>query len=132
MKFILVILIGLSSLTVFSQTQADMNNEASESYKRADKDLNDTYRKVLQEYKSDTTFLENLKASQRIWVAFRDAELKVKYPETKSGYYGSVFPMCTSIYLEKLTQERNMTLKVWVDGIEEGDVCIGSVKMKSK
>jgi hypothetical protein len=60
---------------------------------------------------------------------FRNAELKVKYPETESGYYGSVYPMCVSIYLEKLTSERVKTLKGWIDGIEEGDVCRGSVKM---
>jgi uncharacterized protein YecT (DUF1311 family) len=130
MKYILIIFIGLISLTGFSQTQGDLNNEAQESYKKADKDLNDIYNAILCEYKSDTIFIKNLKASQRIWITFRDAELKVKYPNTDVRQYGTVYPMCVSIYLERLTRERIKTLKEWIDGIEEGDVCIGSVKMK--
>lgn len=132
MRFILIILIGFISSTGFSQTQGEMNDEASNSYKQADKELNDIYKTILSEYKSDTIFIKNLKASQRIWISFRDAELKVKYPENESGNYGSVYPMCVSVYMEKITQERIKTLKEWIDGIEEGDVCIGSIKMKEK
>jgi hypothetical protein len=40
--------------------------------------------------------------------------------------------MCVSMYLENLTNQRISTLKEWIDGIEEGDVCLGSVKMKVK
>ena len=132
MKHILTILISFIYLTGFSQNQGDMNLDASASYKKADKELNDIYKKILSDYKSDSVFIKNLKASQRIWVTFRDSELKVKYPETEPGYYGSVYPMCVSIYLEKLTRERIKTLQEWIDGIEEGDACIGSVKMKEK
>ncbi|WP_367271484.1 lysozyme inhibitor LprI family protein [Nonlabens sp.] len=46
-----------------------------------------------------------------MWITFRDAELKVMYPETEPRYYGSIHPMCVSIYLEKLTQDRIKTLK---------------------
>jgi uncharacterized protein YecT (DUF1311 family) len=130
MKYVLTIFIGLISLTGFSQTQGDLNNEAQESYKKTDKELNDIYNAILSEYKSDTIFIRNLKASQRIWITFRDAELKVKYPNTDSRLYGTVYPMCVSIYLERLTRDRIKALKEWIDGIEEGDVCIGSVKMK--
>lgn len=130
MRYILTILFCFLSLTGFSQTQRDMNKEASESYKEADEELNKIYKIMLSDYKSDTIFIRNLKASQRIWITFRNAELKVKYPETEPGYYGSVYPMCVSIYLEKLTRERIKTLREWIDGIEEGDVCIGSVKKK--
>jgi uncharacterized protein YecT (DUF1311 family) len=132
MRYILIILIGFISLTGFSQTQAEMNKEANESFKKADKELNDTYKAILSDYKTDTVFIKNLKASQRIWITFRDAELKVKYPEKEPGYYGSVYPMCVSIYLEQLTRERIKTLKVWIDGTEEGDVCAGSVKWKEE
>ena len=132
MRFILIILISCISLTGFTQTQGEMNKKASESYENADKELNDIYKTILSDNKLDTAFIKNLKASQRIWITFRDAELKVKYPETKSGYYGSVYPMCVSIYLEEITRERIRTLKEWIDGIEEGDVCKGSLKIKEK
>ena len=114
----------------FSQSQGDLNQEANDKYKKADLELNTIYRKILLVYKEDTGFINNLKASQRIWITFRDAELKVKYPNSDSRYYGSVFPMCASIYLEQLTRDRINTLKIWIEGIEEGDVCIGSVHIK--
>lgn len=119
-------------MTGFSQTQAEMNRDASESYKKVDKELNDIYKTILTDYKSDTVFIKNLKASQRIWINFRDAELKVKFPATNPRFYGSVFPMCVSIYLEKLTRERITTLKAWTEGFEEGDACKGSLKIKEK
>ncbi len=132
MRYILTILISLICLIGFAQTQGDLSEKAGESLKKSDKELNDIYKTILSDYKSDTVFIKNLKASQRIWIMFRDAELKVKYPETEPGYYGSVFPMCVSTYLEKLTKVRIETLKKWTIGIEEGDVCIGSVKMKEE
>ncbi len=130
MKSILTFLFLNCFLFAFSQNQADMNKDAYNSYQKSDKELNSTYQKILVEYKSDSVFIKNLKASQRIWVSFRDAELKMKFPEREPGYYGSIQPMCVSYYLEQLTKERIKTLKVWLDGIEEGDGCIGSVKTK--
>jgi uncharacterized protein YecT (DUF1311 family) len=132
MKYILTIIISIICLTGFSQTQADMNDDAFNSYKKTDKELNDIYKAILKEYKSDTVFIQNLKTSQRIWITFRDAELQVKYPVTEPGYYGTVYPMCVAIYLEKLTLERITTLKEWTNGIEEGDACNGSVKIIEK
>ena len=130
MKTTLTLLFISCFFFAFSQTQADLNKDAYNAFQKADKELNTTYQKILVEYKSDSAFIKNLKASQRIWITFRDAELKVKFPERKPGYYGSIQPMCVSNYMEQLTMERIKTLKVWLDGIEEGDGCIGSVKTK--
>lgn len=33
------------------------------------------------------------------------------------------------LILKELTEERTEKLKVWLNGIEEGDMCIGSVKL---
>jgi hypothetical protein len=38
--------------------------------------------------------------------------------------------MCHALYKAELTQARTRELKVWLDGIEEGDVCAGSVKTR--
>jgi uncharacterized protein YecT (DUF1311 family) len=107
-----------------------MNKNGFNSYQNADKELNRIYQNILVEYKSDSVFIKNLKAAQRTWITFRDAELKMKFPEREPGYDGSIQPMCVSNYLEQLTKERIKTLKVWLDGIEEGEGCNGSVKMK--
>ena len=131
MKIILSILICLTCSIGYSQTQLKINQQANDSYKNADNELNEIYKQILNEYESDTVFIRNLKASQRIWITFRDAELKVKYPDREPGYYGSIHPECEASYLEKLTRERINTLKVWIEGIEEGNFCIGSVKTKN-
>lgn len=108
---------------------ARANKDAGTS-KTADQELNATYQQILKEYATDTAFISHLKIAQRLWIKFRDAELLMKYPPQPAGYYGSVQPMCEKTYLEQLTRDRIKTLKVWLDGIPEGDVCTGSVKMK--
>jgi uncharacterized protein YecT (DUF1311 family) len=129
-KILLLAFLSISMTYCFGQTQSELNEAEHKEYLKADKELNSVYQKVLKEYKEDATFIKNLKASQAIWVQFRNAEIKVKYPAREPGHYGSVQPMCRSSYLTKLTNERIQTLKIWLEGIEEGDVCSGSVKSK--
>ena len=113
-----------------TQTQSDMNAEMQKSYNNSNEELNVIYQAIIREYKNDTIFLKALRFSQRNWIKFRDSELKMKYPEREiRGYYGSVYPMCEASYLDELNKSRIKTLKVWLDGIEEGDVCSGSVKI---
>jgi uncharacterized protein YecT (DUF1311 family) len=112
------------------QTQAEMNKAAAADYQKADKELNSVYQQILKEYKADTAFIKNLKNSQRIWLQFRDAELKTKYPDRNPTFYGTAHPVCRSLYLAELTKERTEKLKVWVTGIEQENICAGSVKTK--
>ena len=128
MKNYLLLIFVFTSLISYGQTQSEINFDAGKKYQSADSNLNIVYKKILKEY-SDTTFIKNLKESQRLWVKFRDAELKMKYPNSIT--YGSVQPMCVSLYLTDLTNDRIKTLQTWLDGIEEGDACSGSVKRKN-
>ena len=131
MNRIIIILFLTFNLSCFSQSQSEMNKEANTEYKKADIELNNVYQKILTEYKSDSIFIDRFKKTQRIWISYRDAELEMKFPaKNKRGQYGSVYPMCFSYFLKELTEERTEKLKVWLIGIEEGDVCTGSVKMK--
>jgi uncharacterized protein YecT (DUF1311 family) len=123
---LLVFIVALS----FGQTQDQMNQKAHDNYQKADKELNTSYNKILKEYKKDTEFIKNIKKSQKIWISFRDAEMRVKYPNRGSGTYGSVHQMCWYNYLTKLTKKRTDEIKVWLTGVKEGEVCGGSVKMK--
>lgn len=111
-----------------AQTQLELNQKADRDYQKADKELNDVYRKILKEYKSDVAFIKNIQLAQKAWLKFRDAEIKAKYPDREPGYYGSIQPLCRSLYLTELTNERIKRLNVWLTGIEEGDACSGSVK----
>jgi uncharacterized protein YecT (DUF1311 family) len=115
-----------------AQTQSELNENAKNKYEAADKELNKIYADILKEYKTDTAFIKNLKKAQKLWIQFRDAEMKMKYPDREPGYYGSVQPMCWFMYKEELLRERIKTLRVWLEGIEEGDICSGSIKTKDK
>jgi uncharacterized protein YecT (DUF1311 family) len=129
-KIILSIIFCLSIVVCSGQLQADMNEEAITSYKKADAELNVVYQKILKEYNTNKVFITNLRKAQRLWIQFRDADIAVKFPDKKEDY-GSVQPMCWYNYLTGLTLERTKALQVWIDGIEEGDVCAGSVKTKN-
>ncbi len=117
-------------LNSYGQSQLELNEAQHKLYEKADKELNSTYQKILKEYKADTAFIMNLKMAQKLWIQFRDAEMKMKFPDREPGYYGSIQPLCRSIYLTELTQLRTKTLKIWIDGVEEGDACCGSVRTK--
>ena len=114
----------------FCQTQSELNEKAHKDLLKANKELNDVYKKILQEYNFDTLFIKNFKAAQKLWLQLRDAEMKAKFPHANDGSYGSVFPMCWSMELQSLTEQRTKDIKIWLDGVEEGDVCNGSVKVK--
>ncbi|MBC7923888.1 MAG: DUF1311 domain-containing protein [Ferruginibacter sp.] len=123
----------LLSLTLgfcFAQTQSAVNQTEYRNFQAADRELNSVYQKILREYASDPAFLKNLRTAQRIWVQFRDAEVKMKYPDRPAGHYGSVQPTCQSAYQTALTEQRTAALKIWLTGIGEGDVCAGSVRTK--
>jgi len=128
MKILLTILICMFSAILFAQTQMEMNQQAIKSYEKTQKELDEIFKKILVEYKSDTIFIENLNTAQKIWVSFREAELNVKFPDRENRHYGSILPVCVNIYLEKLTRDRINTLKTWLEGYIEGDSCNGSVK----
>ncbi len=130
MKKMVQCMLLLTGMNMMGQTQLELNDAETKKYAAADKELNRVYQKILTEYKTDTTFIKNLKITQRIWMQFRDAEIKMKYPDRPDGYYGSIAPMCWSIYLTQLTTTRTKTLQEWLKGTEEGDVCGGSQKVK--
>ena len=98
---------------------------------KVDKELNAIYQKILTEYTGDQEFIAKLKAAQRAWLKFRDAEMEALFPLQEKGYsYGSIYPMCHSIWLANLTQDRITQLKKWTEKVEEGDVCAGSIRTK--
>ena len=115
-------------ISAFCQTQLDLNNNANNEAQNVDQQLSEVYNKILQDYSTDTLFIKNFKVAQNIWAKFREAEINMKLSDYQN-YYGSILPMCKSEYYTQLTNERVNTLKVWLNGIKEGDGCAGSVKV---
>jgi uncharacterized protein YecT (DUF1311 family) len=120
----------LAASSSIAQSQTDLNISAYEQYKSADAVLNRVYKQIVAEYSEDKEFIKNLRASQRLWVQFRDAELLVKYPQDIDVRNGTVYALCHNSYMTKLTKERIATLKQWLIGERQGEVCSGSVRLK--
>lgn len=130
MKEKLIFLFFLIMFTQFSfaQSQAQMNNDSYISYKKVDDELGVVYQKVIKKYSKNPDFINALRASERLWIQLRDAEIKMRFPAKDPRLeYGSVYPICVNIYLESITKTRISYLKEWLQTSDEGDVCSGSV-----
>jgi len=108
-----------------------MNSCARHEIETSDAELNRVYRELQVRYKDDPDFLMKLRAAQSAWIKFRNAQLEMKFPPhpKERYYYGSVFPICSMLYLHQLTNDRLDTLREWLAGGTNGDVCVGSVKL---
>ncbi|HEV2865582.1 MAG TPA: lysozyme inhibitor LprI family protein [Allosphingosinicella sp.] len=100
------------------QNQAEMNRCAGLRFERADAELNRVYREaVRQEQAADReetgygdmhpTYEEALRAAQRAWVAFRDAQCEYESFEARGG---SMQPMLYEGCRARMTQERTREL----------------------
>ena len=77
------------------ETQMELNECAGMAYQKADKQLNQAYRKLQR--------TPDLVAAQRAWITFRDAECKYQ----ASGFDGgSIQPMVYANCLQSLTEDR--------------------------
>lgn len=108
-------LMVLAPLPLVAQSQQEMNAEAAESFKKADKELNEVYAKVLANLDDESK--ELLKKSQRAWVSFRDAEASFRADAEARG--GSMWPLIHEGIRSRLTKERVKGLKELL--IEEGE-----------
>ncbi len=113
MKKLLFLALFVLPMTVFSQTQAQMNATAAADYAKVDKELNVVYLQIRKKYAKDTLFIDYMKAAQHRWIDFRDAEFKRYMPQFMQGntYYGSIYPLERSSFMTEITADRVKTLK---------------------
>ena len=133
-KLILLLFISLFLTSeFFSQSQTEMNEVAELKYLKVDSELNDVYKQIRNEYRTNPKFLNNLKLAQRSWIEFRDASVRLMFPNNQTGqnYNGSSNQMCVFQELTNLTKNRIKELRLFLTGVEEGDVCFGSINIKN-
>ena len=107
---------AINNTILFAQTQGEMNVQASNSYTKVDKELGVVYQQILKKYSKNTKFINSLRISQRLWIQFRDAEVKMMYPSDDPRMaYGSMYPLLYFGLLEELTITRLKELKVWIN-----------------
>jgi len=99
----LVIFVGCFALACsgWSQTQAEMNQDAAQRFAKADAELNVVYKKLMASL--DDVAKEKLRAAQRAWVAFRDAEATFEADESRGG---TLEPLLVFTTQADLTEER--------------------------
>ena len=88
-----------------AMTQTDMNICADKDYRKADAELNRTYKKTMTGLDAHSRDL--LKAAQREWIKFRDAECTYQSAQNEGG---SIYPMVYAGCLTTLTQARTKQL----------------------
>lgn len=128
-----IIALCLSPL-LFGQSQTKMNQDAMAEWKKADAEMLSLYKGIVDTYSKgpvqNPVFVEKFKKAQTAWIAYRDAHLDAVFPSTTPNEYGSVQPMCIATIKAELTKNRIVELRRWSEGIEEGEVCLGSRPIK--
>lgn len=127
-KITIVFIMLLITCALFSQDQTDLNRQALSELKEIEQEMEDIYQEILNQYNAENIFLDKFITSQEVWIQYRDAYLEAFFPEEDKMNYGSTFLMCYRLKRIELTEERIEHLRIWLDGVPQGDVCRGSVK----
>lgn len=96
--------------------QAELNQCAYDDYQAADKKLNETWKKLMAKFKDDRTATAKLKAAQKAWIAFRDAEIEAMFAcdTNDRTCWGSMEPMLRNGELAALTKDRTTRLQKYL------------------
>ena len=106
------IVLGISGLAQPREechgTTYDMSVCLSKIYERSDAELNTVYRDVLRQFSDSKRHTENLRVSERRWIAYRDAQCKAQYDLFEGGTGG---PLENLRCLIEMTHQRTAKLK---------------------
>jgi uncharacterized protein YecT (DUF1311 family) len=124
----LIVLLAAAALTMSSSVRAEdcqnaasqreLNSCANAAYEKSDAELNALYKQVTARLKDDARRTKLLVATQRAWIAFRDAECAFVGEPTADG---SVNPLVRANCLDRITSARVNDLKSYLQ-CAEGDV----------
>ena len=104
--------------------QLEMNKCAYDAFQKADKELNEVYNELRAKNKKDKLYLKHLKASQKLWLKFLEAELNTIYTcedKNKRICFGSMYPLLYNSSKEELTKDRSKQLKRYLINPLTGD-----------
>lgn len=100
-------------------TQREMEACARDDFNEADKELNRIYQALLKKQAHDTLFVSKLRAAQRAWLAFLNADLDAQFAcregESRSACWGSQYAMAYMKRKAELTRERTKHLQRFLE-----------------
>ncbi len=102
----------LAPASVRAQNQQEMNRQAEQEFNAADAELNKVYKQLSG--KMEGPDLEELKAAQRLWVQFRDAQ--AKYEADLGARGGLLYPTIYRGTRAALTKARTAGLRKILKG----------------
>lgn len=89
--------------------------------------LKNMYRAISDKYSDDKLFISYFQSADMAWEQYENAQLAAMFPHGPNKLFDGT-SMSADDYLDALQMQRIAELKDWTSGIEEGDVCSGSVK----
>ena len=128
---ILIVAVFQEPALTFDRAQRRVQEDPCETVRCAEAELDRIYSQILERYRDDTLFIAKLEVAEKAWRTFRDAHLESLFPaEPKPEVYGSAYRYCHCRVLAAMTRARITQLIRWVQGVEEGEVCSGSMKTR--
>lgn len=112
--------------------QLEMNRCALDDYEKSDLQLNQTWNALIDRFKKDKKHVEQLRAAQRAWIKFRDAEVGALFPcdePNKRICFGSMYPLLHSVALQEMTEARTRSLQ---NHLNDGVVASSSGNVNDK
>ncbi|WP_026607533.1 lysozyme inhibitor LprI family protein [Methylocapsa acidiphila] len=116
---LLLALVATPRSPAIAQSQAELNEQAGNDFKKSDKKLNETYQKLME--KISEKGRASLRNVEKTWISFRDQECAF---ETMGTVEGSVHPLVLAECLTRLTDQRTKDLAAQLN-CEEGDLSCG-------
>ncbi|MGD1046217.1 MAG: lysozyme inhibitor LprI family protein [Bacteroidota bacterium] len=97
------------------QPKRIMRDDAQTMYKHADEHLNEIYQQLLVRKKSDKRFIKNLRTAEQLWIKYRNAQFKERYPQQNLVSDGCKLTKSQLGYLTFLTEKRITALQELFD-----------------
>lgn len=125
MKLVIAALLGLLNGSLYAaqtsdeykacsngaSTQTALHRCADEELRRADRELNDAYQRLLSVVKDEPRAVEKVKAMERAWLLYRDAYVEATYPAAdKQAAYGTMFVVEVLLIRVRLTRQQAAAL----------------------
>lgn len=102
--------------------QIEMNACAADDFAAADAELNAVWRDLTRGLADQPVALARLRAAQRAWIAFRDAEAAARVPvgdgEDPRVVHGSMYGLLYHGVLAELTRERTSQLRLQLEELD--------------
>lgn len=111
------------------QSIQDVKLRVRNNYESAVKSLDAVTNQIVKASADDSAFVSALLQSHKSWEILVDSKVSMKYPYGPGGY-GSSYGLCYYGFKTELVNRRIAELRPWIEGMEEGDICAGSVPNK--